>query len=175
MRILVEGINPQPWRAGKFGKKRVGGKLISILIKDEGTAAYQEGLHEAVTGALAELQVPLPVFPKGTLLRVKFTYWYQIEQFRNLNTGRITTPKQPDTSNLTKATEDALQGLMYHNDKDNRSTWGELVYIGTEEPRVLISVEPWDKFIQLESAMATVDWLKNDSQAIVHNKNVWAR
>lgn len=145
MRLLIEGINPEPWRAGKLMTKVVARKAVPIQFKDQGTAAYQEAVHETVAGALAELGVPLPIYPKGTLLRVYFSFWRQIEQYTSLTTGRKVTPNQPDTSNMVKATEDALQGLLFFNDRDNRICQGNLVQVGPDvEPAIMIFVDKYE-------------------------------
>ncbi len=139
MRILVEGINPEPWTAPLLAKKIVGRKMVPIAYPKAELKIYKEAISETVTAALQEAGVPLPVFPKGTLLIVEFFFWRQLEQYRSLESGRLVTPKQPDTTNMTKSTEDALQKVLYHNDVHNRVTSGHLVECGAEvEPRILV-------------------------------------
>jgi Holliday junction resolvase RusA-like endonuclease len=141
VRILVEGINPEPWTAPLLAKKIVGRKMVPIAYPKEELKIYKEAISETVAAALQEAGVPLPVFPKGTLLVVEFFFWRQLEQYRSLETGRLVTPQQPDTTNMIKATEDALQKVLYHNDNHNRITSGHLVECGPEvEPRIMVMV-----------------------------------
>jgi Holliday junction resolvase RusA-like endonuclease len=145
MILLIEGINPQPWMAGKLSTKRAGHRVLPIQFKDENLRVYQEALHESAAEALSRLEAPLPLFPKGTLLRVHFSFWRKIEQYTNLETGKVTTPKVPDVSNMVKATEDALQGLFYFNDRDNRVVTGHLVDVGPDvEPIVMVAIEQYE-------------------------------
>jgi len=148
MRFLIEGINPEPWTAPGLGTKTVGRRRVPITFPNPNMKAYQEAIHETVAQALEALKTPVPLFAKGTLLGITFYYWRQLEQFVKLDTGRKVTPKQPDVTNMNKATEDALQGLLYFNDKDNRLVTGQLVDVGPDVvPRIMILVREYDSIL----------------------------
>ena len=141
MRLLIEGINPMPWTAPQLGTKRVGGKVVPITFPKAELAEYQEAIHDTVASAVMEKGLQAPVFAKGTLLICEFFFWRQLESYNSLATGRKVTPKQPDVTNMLKATEDALQGVIYHNDTNNRVVSGHLVECGPEvEPRIMLIV-----------------------------------
>ena len=110
MRIVIRGINPEPWAIGTVNCWGRGKGTISPNLK---MLNYQNALREELTERLDS---------GGT---VKLTGWaldLHIYYFRSTEHG------QPaDVTNLNKATEDALQGILFTNDRINRKVTGEII------------------------------------------------
>ncbi len=141
MIVVVEGINPEPWRSPRLGTRRASGKVFPAAYKDENLRSYQEAVKETVEEELLALGYELPIFEAGTPLVVTFCFWRQLDSYKT-GESRAGRRQQPDVTNLVKATEDAMQGIFYKTDRNNVLVQGTLVDVGTDvEPRVLIEVE----------------------------------
>jgi Holliday junction resolvase RusA-like endonuclease len=106
-------LNPQPWtpgtavtRAGRGGKGR-----FTTMIKDPQLETYQEAVREAMYKKYPDIVR----FPKGVDLAVEFYFWRQLERASDAE-GKKHRGKRADATNLQKALEDALQGVLYDND-----------------------------------------------------------
>lgn len=135
---LVTGINPEPWVASEANVGKKGGKSFVHFHKPSQLRNYQEALAEEFPS-----QNPTAVLMEGDL-QVTFCFW------RRLEVGELDGRKRrahiADATNLLKATEDALQGILYKNDRNNRSVTSVIVAQGPEvEPAILISIMPFDK------------------------------
>jgi len=133
-------INPEPWAIGPVGSARRGGKLTSYVGRNAQLHAYEEAIKEAV-------REQLPVGYKmidGPIVLTLF-FWR--------NRAEYTTPQakthrkhEADLTNLQKATEDALQGVLFKNDKDVCIVDSTMVEQGAGVVgRVVIGVEPFFK------------------------------
>ena len=147
--LFFDGINPEPWRSPSLGITRRGGKVQPAAYQDENLRAYKEAVHECVSEALrnADELDALPVFPKGMDLAAHFMFWRQLESY-DAGTKRRHVRARPDVTNLQKAAEDALQGLIYHDDKGNRRISSELVECGPDTlPGFYVKVWPYDQVV----------------------------
>jgi Holliday junction resolvase RusA-like endonuclease len=139
--LVIEGLNPIPWQAsnGRIGRR--GGKPYVQFYKPENLTNYQEALAEVIGQAQ-----PFPPFPKGTPLDVTFLFWREREQYHG-QSGKLVTASRADTTNMVKATEDALHGIMWADDVDNLAVHGYTVAQGKDvTPRIAVIVtdEPLD-------------------------------
>lgn len=112
----IEGINPENWKPTTGGKFR---------RKDPKLVAYQNAIKEHFWDLVE------PVFEKGTPLQVTFWFW------------RSTKGSKPaDATNLQKALEDALNGLVWHDDRHNACISTEIVEQGPKvEPLIGVAIE----------------------------------
>ena len=116
----VWGINPEPWRTPGIPKR-------GYPVKDGKLQAYQDALAD-------EIVEQNKVTMHDGFLVVEFYFW------RNTQFN-----KPADATNCQKATEDALQGILYLNDKKNRRVTSEIIEQSTEtEPLILIRVSNWE-------------------------------
>lgn len=131
MRWYVLEVNPEPWAIGPVGTARRGGKVTSYVGRNQQLDAYKEAVKEALgEQALIEGKVEL-----------KFFFWR--------NRAEYTTPQaklhrkhEADLTNLQKATEDALQGVLFTNDRDVQHIESYIVEQGPEvEGRVVIGID----------------------------------
>lgn len=172
--LLVAGINPEPWRSPNLGTVRRGGRVTPAAYKDENLRAYQMGVAEAVDSTLAELGLAKPYFPAGTLLTVHFEFWRQLDSY-DAGGKRRHVRHQADVTNMNKSTEDALQGILYANDRDNRRVTGELLGIGPDvEPGVHVIASPWQALDGV-----SVDWLAGSMEStgakVDSTRTVWVQ
>lgn len=132
MRWYVLDLNPEPWAIGPVGYSRRGGKMSAYVGRNQQLDAYKEAVREA----LGEQEL---IEGKVTL---KFFFWR--------NRAEYTTPQarahrkhEADGTNMAKATEDALQGVFYKNDKDVAHMEWVIVEQGPEvEGRIVIGIDP---------------------------------
>ena len=118
MRLVIRGINPEPWATGTVNCYGKGRGTISPHPK---VVNYQNAIREELDG----IEQPSGNWP----LEVRFFY------------ARSTERGQPaDVTNLNKATEDALQGILFGNDRHNRRVTGEILVQGPDVKDVGIIV-----------------------------------
>lgn len=139
IQLLLEGVNPEPWTSPKVavfrGKPR--------FYKEANLQAFQEAMKELTEEALTAAGYKLPVFEAHTLLTVRFAFWRQTDS--SSTGGRRSSRNQADATNMLKAAEDSLQGILYANDRDNRQVIGEVRAFGPDiEPAVLVEASRYD-------------------------------
>ena len=127
LRIIIRGINPEPWATGTvicFGRGR------GSLSPNPKVVNYQLALR----AELENLDLP-PVAPRLFATELTLLYWRSTERGH-----------PADVTNLNKATEDALQGILYENDVSNRRVVGEIVeqHPLVEHVGLIIVLEDYD-------------------------------
>lgn len=173
MKLLIKGINPEPWRAPQLGVKHMGRKVVPAAYKDENLRGFQTAVFECVEQALFEQGIQTPVYPKGTFLAVTFAFWRQLESYEDGATGRRGRRHYADATNLLKAAEDALQGLLYANDRDNRQVMSAVVEsTATTEPMLMVCLEPHEKHNDT-SLGAWAHAIENGNGVADKSKTVW--
>lgn len=125
-------INPEPWAIGNAYVGRGGGKTFARIAPDKTLKLYQEAVRAELEAQGAE------VLPGKYAL--EFFFYRQNAQYTDA-AGRRRTRNRPDVTNMQKATEDALQGVLIGNDRDVVSVSSHLLAAGPEvEPAVVISL-----------------------------------
>ena len=133
MRWFVARINPEPWAIGPVGYSRRGGKMSAYVGQNQQLNAFKEALREEL--GEQELQ-------DGQ--HVLYLYFWR-------NRAEYTTPQarthrkhEADVTNMQKATEDALQGVLFKNDRDVREVHSFLMDRDqTLEPGIVIGLAPY--------------------------------
>lgn len=129
----IEGINPEPWESPIASIIRKAGKFIPHLRSSDRLRFYKEAIEE-------EFQEQNPdhlhhVEPTV----VHFFLWRNVEKYES--TGRSGHGKIVDATNCQKSLEDALQKLLYDNDRDNVEVMTRIVEQGTDVvPFILIHI-----------------------------------
>jgi hypothetical protein len=148
----VTGINPEPWTAGtafRYGSsKRLG------IAKDGKLKAYQEAVAD-------EFVYQNPHFiPMIGELSLTFFFW------RSSAHGNVA-----DATNLQKSTEDALQNILYGNDRNNRHASSTVMEQTPQTaPHILILIAPWERpEIEVPAGViipkyANIDWKPPDDE-----------
>ncbi len=157
-RWYVLHINPDPWAIGPISVGKRNGKYIPIVGRNEQLYSYQE----AVKAELADTeQLPFDEF------ELTFFFW------RRLDTHETGRKHQADATNLLKATEDALQGVLFENDRNARDVRSTIVAQGPDmKPCVVIRAREWigfDNYILPDHVRADV----NRIEATPAFNNTW--
>ncbi len=93
-------INPEPWKIGPINYNKVG--------QDPSLKAYQEAVQEALRQEN----------PRKISGPIKLSMWFWHERVRYDGPNKEVVKNRVDVTNMQKATEDALQGILFHNDRD---------------------------------------------------------
>lgn len=122
-------LNPEPWAVGSVSIGKQGGKHVGRISPNPNLAAFQNAVREEMTGVSL-----LP--PEYT--RFEFYFWRQ--QARYLDAAdRIRQRNQADATNLQKSLEDALQGILFENDREVTDIRSVIVEQGPQvEPGIVI-------------------------------------
>lgn len=138
---LVLELNPEPWRVGPVGIHRKGGRVGGHVGRDQQLDAYKNAVAEQVMLKLGWKEGDPLVFDSKVKLTI---YFWRVRSSYSTPQARTHRKHEADGTNLFKATEDALQGILYKNDKDNsRGNW-EIVEQGENTvPRIIIHAEPY--------------------------------
>ena len=152
MRWFYLNINPEPWAVGPVGTSRREGKMTAYVGRNQQLDAYKEAVKECLGDLLSEHDA----LYTGQFT-LKFYFWRNIAEYTSPQ-QRTTRKHEADGTNLMKATEDALQGLLFANDKDvRRSTW-EIVDQGPDViPGVVIGIEPYVEVDLPETVIQLMD------------------
>jgi Holliday junction resolvase RusA-like endonuclease len=127
-------LNPEPWAIGSLGLGKRGGKFFPTISPNPQLAAFKQAVAEELEGS-----IPLP---EGEY-ELKFFFWRVLDSYETAS-GRRHRKHQADTTNLQKATEDALQGVLIGNDRDVQRITSEIVEQGAEvKPRIVIKASPY--------------------------------
>lgn len=131
---FVLNLNPEPWAIGPVGYSRRGGKMSAYVARNQQLDAYKQAVREAL-GPQNKIEGKI---------NLKFWFWR--------NRAEYTTPQalthrkhEADGTNLAKATEDALQGVLFDNDRDVSHQEWFLVAQGPDiTGRIVIYIEKTD-------------------------------
>ena len=137
MRHIIRGINPVPWKAPSVGWINVRGKRIPKLYAHAEMVTYKEAVKEALAGSQ---------MLDAAELHLRFYF------FRHAGTKH---DHVADATNLQKATEDALQGVLFPNDRAVRRVESWIVAQGAEvSPLIVVELEELE-----EEAKEIPPWL----------------
>lgn len=168
MAWYVVHVNPEPWAVGPLDLGRRNGKVYATMGQNQQLAAYQEAVREEIKS-----QNPKMLEPDPGGIGLRFFFWR--------NRAEYTTPNQrqhrkheADLTNLVKATEDALQGILFENDRDTRHIEAYLVEQGPEvEGKILIFVGYADVNLSIDELVPENIWDKLHTPVEVRDDNSW--
>lgn len=162
-------INPEPWAVGPLDIGRRGGKVYATMGQNQQLAAYQEAVRDEI-----QMQNPVMLTPQsGDGIGLRIFFWR--------NRAEYTTPGQrkhrkheADVTNLVKATEDALQGILFDNDRDNVHVEGWMVEQGPDvDGKILIEVGHDDVQLAIETLIPENIWNQLATPPEVKDDNSW--
>lgn len=134
---LIEGVNPEPWEAPDLSTARRGKKIVPVAHTTLQQRLYQEALHESF-----ELKYGCPLDHEEPVGTMQFYFWREVAEYETPH-GRKGHANYADATNLMKACEDALQGLLYENDTTNLRVTSEIMSQSPEtQPMILIIAGP---------------------------------
>lgn len=112
---FIVPVNPYPWKVPPISVGRKNGKAFPRVGRDEGLHSFKEAVKDYVL-----MQGPQKI---NGPVELRLWFWRNIPEYTT-SQGRTARKHEADNTNLQKATEDALQGILFNNDKDviiNRS------------------------------------------------------
>lgn len=110
-------INPEPWAVGPLDLIRRGGKLAPTMGRNQQLHMYQQAVRDELYYKYGAAE-GAPLAPGYAL---SFFFW------RNTQKANVA-----DATNLMKATEDALQGVLLTNDREVVRNYSEIVAQGPD-------------------------------------------
>lgn len=125
-------VNPEPWAVGTITRVKGGARLSP----DPNLVAFQRAVREEL-----ENEKMLP----DDYRKITFYFFRQRVQYLD-NRDKVRTRNQADATNMQKALEDALQGILFANDREVRDIRSVIVDQGVDvTPMILIKAEPIDE------------------------------
>lgn len=133
MHWIALDVNPEPWAIGPVGVARRGGKIQPYVGRNAQLAEYQAAVKEE----LGEQEML-----EGKIV-LRFFFWRNRADYVTPQ-ARTHRKHEADLTNLQKATEDALQGVLFKNDKDVADIHSTMVAQGPEiRGRIILGIKPY--------------------------------
>lgn len=114
-------INPEPWAIGPLSISRSGGKPHPFVGPNQQLVNYQNAVREYLTAGLENAPEPT-----DRECELRFFFWRRLDQYispREMKHARHIA----DATNLQKGLEDALQKVLFVNDRQVRRVTSEVV------------------------------------------------
>lgn len=128
---FVLELNPEPWAIGDLSVGRRNGKVYPYVGRNQQLHNYKEAIK-------AEIGDP-GVYFEGKI-ELKFFFWRERSEYQTPQ-ARTHRKHEADGTNMAKATEDALQGIFFKNDKDvNHMEWDIVEQGPFVTPKIVIGV-----------------------------------
>lgn len=123
-------INPEPWAVGTLSVGRRNGKPFPRMARNESLHTFKEEVREALGGRV-------DMMPEG-VYDLHFYFSRRLDTYRG-ESGRLANAHVADATNMQKALEDALQGILMDNDRDVRRITSEIIAQGPDvKPFIVI-------------------------------------
>lgn len=131
--FCITGINPEPWTAPLF--TRTGQAYSESQLR-----AYKEALASTFKMKYPEVE------PTEDIYEITFLFWREMADYE-IGDGRKSRRNRADATNLQKSTEDALQGILYHNDRDCQIIHSYIVEQGPDVRSAIVVVfDAWPTY-----------------------------
>lgn len=165
-RYFTLALNPEPWAIGPLDVRRRGNRVYPAIGQNAQLASFQEAVREEIGSGHTVMTGPM---------KLTFYFWRQRANYNSSN-ERSVRKHQADDTNMVKALEDALQGVLYANDRDTNDVRGVVVEQGPDViGKIVIQIEP-------NSALPDIDlppdvWAQleriEQGQALPESDNTW--
>lgn len=155
MRWYVIPLNPMPWRVGPVytGRSKVSGKLGGGVGRDQELHSFQESIRD-------ELARQNPEKVEGQF-KLTIIFFREVNEYKTWQSRRARN-QEADGTNMYKATEDALAGILFDNDRDNvRGTFMVAAQAVGVDPCIVVG-------IAATSRQAVLDELKELLPPVVY-------
>lgn len=124
-------LNPEPWAVGTLGIAYKGRKPYPTMAPNPQLVSFKEAIKEHFEGH--DYMLPYKE------VEVEFYFWRRLDQYLGPS-GRKVTKSAADSTNLQKGLEDALQGILFGNDRYVRSIKSVIMdQSRTTEPMILVT------------------------------------
>lgn len=161
---FVLEVNPEPWAIGDLAVGRRNGKMYPYVGRNNQLHMYKEAIKE-------ELGSP-DVWFEGKI-ELRFFFWRRRDEYKTPQ-ARGHRKHEADTTNLQKATEDALQGILFKNDKDVNDVHSVMVEQGPNViPKVVIAIRQGREFPPVMAMFPTEVGALLDAIDNPEDQNAW--
>lgn len=134
MRWFYLPLNPEPWAVGSLSLGKRNGRFFPKMDRNPQLAAYKEAIAEELSNT--------DMLPPGEY-ELRFYFWRVLDDYET-GSGKRHRKHAADTTNLQKATEDALQGILFDNDRHVQRVTSTIIAQGPEvKPGILIGADNW--------------------------------
>lgn len=158
----IPGINPEPWAVGPIKIHRgTGGKRGAPHVgPNEVLTTYQEALRVE----FKNLETPPFMIDGPSELEIYF--WRRLDKYE-FDSGAKHQRHVADTTNLVKGTEDALQGILFQNDRLNVVIHGVIVEQSpSTDPGLIILHRAYDGYWGQDYVPPTWERLRAAANAV---------
>ena len=135
--VALPGINPVPWKAplANWSQRQ--------FYKPDEVMAFQEAVREEVQTKLTDGRYEAEVFKYLVgPLTLRFWFWRRLDLGVSAHTKARRRGHQSDTTNMQKALEDALHGVVFDNDREVKDIRSVTVDQGPDvRPGIVIGVD----------------------------------
>ena len=161
---FVLDVNPEPWAIGDLSVGRRGGKAFPMVGRNNQLHMYKEAVKE-------ELDNP-GIWFDGKI-ELKFFFWRRRDEYKTPQ-ARTHRKHEADGTNMAKATEDALQGVLFKNDKDvNRMEWTVVEQGPDVIPRVVVAIRQGQDMPEVMAEFPEYVGILLDEMDNVSSDNEW--
>lgn len=108
---VIPGVNPIPWTAPEVAIGRKNGKPFPIVHSAAELKNYKEAVAEGVRERYPDTEMI------EDEIALTFFFYRQLPVYEKGAKGRKSRSHVADATNMQKATEDALQGVLFKNDR----------------------------------------------------------
>lgn len=132
---VLHGINPEPWRVGPASAARNSrGKWFARIAPDAQLVAFQKAVKEILEHVSEQVEGEI---------ELRFYFWRKLDEYKTET--RDSARHIADATNMQKATEDALQGVLMDNDRAVKRVQSTIVEQSTDTtPRIVVCITKWD-------------------------------
>jgi Endodeoxyribonuclease RusA len=127
-------VNPEPWAVGPIVIGRRNGRPTGNMGRNVQLDAYKQAIREEFDQRYAPMVAQYPPY-----YSLDF-FFYRRQDAYLTQAERRHRKHEADATNLSKSTEDALQGYLYENDRDVKRVCSWVVEQGpdVEHPGVVV-------------------------------------
>lgn len=115
-------VNPDPWAVGPLQLGRRNGKVFPTIGPNLTLKSFQEELRS---------HFPEPYEPVEHDVELEFFFWRRLDKWVNEG-GKTNTRSIADATNMQKACEDALQGILIVNDRQVKDVSSHVMAEGAD-------------------------------------------
>lgn len=105
--FVLPGINPTPWTSPEVSIGRKGGKVYPMVYASAELKNYKNSVKQAMEERYPDIE------PIEDEVGLRIYFYRRLDEMRG---NRRRKGHVADATNLQKATEDALQGILFKND-----------------------------------------------------------
>ncbi len=152
--LLAIAVNPEPWAIGSVGVTNKGGKYRGFVGQNLQLRNYQDAVRTEIKKQL-ETSEYATWFPVSVPTRVHLYFYRRLDDYK-LEGDRKSSRNYADATNMQKAFEDAMQGVLIENDRNNIQVSSAIMEQGPDVTPGTIMVMEWGADLKPECSLHDV-------------------